>query len=202
MCHRGRGAPDRPGTRPAEVRTTLLQCPPRLPFGRLRRAVAEAGYGDVRQSAPASARGPKVTWCRPLSALLLSVPLLLGCSGMREKRWAERNARMEQCRARWTHELQKDTAMVRVIYFQATFPFDLVVFPNFIIGTDAKGDTIGLVDRETPAATELADTIRFVPSEWTPAEMDSIRPAYQVFERKELNALYCAVKRVYHGRID
>jgi hypothetical protein len=128
--------------------------------------------------------------------------LLTACTARQERRWAERDRRMTECRNGWTYLQQKEHAAIRVIYFQSTFPFDEVTYPNFIIGITTEGDTIGAVDRLLPSGTAIGDTIGFGPAPWMDEEILSTRPAYQVFDDKRLNALYCAVRTIHYGRID
>lgn len=136
-----------------------------------------------------------------VAPLLVIGVLLAGCAQAREKRWNERSTRMEQCRDRWTHGLQTGTGELRVIYFQKAFRFDLAEFPTFVIGTDINGDTIGFVDRSWPDSAAIGDRVWTAPALWTDQEMEEVRPAYQVFAKKDLNELYCAVRRLSYGRL-
>lgn len=139
---------------------------------------------------------------RPLLLLLLVTALVaMGCKAHQERRWTERSTRMQACRARWERLPQQTVDTLRVIYFQRTFRFDLAHYPNFAIGTTTRGDTIGFVDRSLADTADVGDLLIIGPAPWTTADMDSILPADQVFEKDKLNALYCAVRQLRYGRM-
>lgn len=132
---------------------------------------------------------------------IIAFGCLVACGSLRDKRWAERERYVGDCRDRWQRIAMVDTQAMVVIYAQNGFRFDQEVYPNFLIGTVANGDTIGFVDLDWPTDSSLSDTLWLVPGDWSPQRMAEYTPAHQVFADKKINSLYCGVKTLYYGRM-
>ncbi|MDO1451566.1 hypothetical protein Q0590_35165 [Rhodocytophaga aerolata] len=142
--------------------------------------------------------------------LLVSIILLMSisCRGVHYqsvKDLAEKE-RVEACWNNWKVESTSDTLHLKLLMQDQKGRHGFVRWPNFFIGLDAMGDTIGIVEYNTTFIYKRGDTIQFKPSakKQSPealvdSEMDY--PILRVSKKKKENDLYCSVKRIYYGEL-
>ncbi len=143
-----------------------------------------------------------------LFIILISTTFLFGCkssSSLSEKESAEK-IRVEQCRKSWNYDSLQNETSIKVLFQDKKGRYDLVTWPNFFIGIDLVGDTIGIIEYDTELEFKKGRLVTFLPakrkssiSEILDSEMDE--PVFRVRKKASENDLYCAVSMIYYGKL-
>ena len=141
--------------------------------------------------------------------LFFSICLLgLGCksSSFMSKNDNAEKEKVEQCRKNWNYKSLDKEITIKVLIHDKKGRYDLVSWPNFFIGINTKGDTIGVIEYETELEYKKGDLITFLPSqrknsisEQLDSEMDE--PVFTVRKKSRGNDLYCSVDLIYYGKL-
>lgn len=124
-----------------------------------------------------------------------------------DKQWKKEKEYVQSCREQWVYnDLKKETTVV-VIYASLKSAHNLW-HPNFVIGHNSQGDTIGLIDYDFMGDINLGDTLSFLPGK---SRLDTAAgimsgpwhwPLMSVTPKRKYNKILCSVKNVYYAEIN
>ena len=157
--------------------------------------------------------------------LLIILFLLIGCSSkhlrFRSDKYMDNEiARVSECRKSWNYEVFEGYIELKKLDFIKSTYVTFRGFPNFFIGENIDGDTIGMIVYDENPELDRGETIhaiaakskiiKFVPDKpkaiknninFTIEESLLDRPVFTVSYKKKINDLQCAVSKVYYGKI-
>jgi len=132
--------------------------------------------------------------------------LLTSCNGLTKTRqldYAKEKERVENCRRGWTLLDLTEATSIKLLLQDEKGRYHMSSWPNFYIGIDNKGDTIGLVENISEIKFKPGTVLTF--SEYEGQKDFSralyMHPILKVSKRTKDNDLYCSVNRVYYARL-
>ncbi len=134
-----------------------------------------------------------------ISIVFLLIILTLGCQT--QQFYNSEFERIDQCQNKWTYKDLENNLQIKAIYYLPMSHFDIVTFPNFVIGITANNDTIGVVDKNYKGTINKNDLITIGSSKWSDEEKRSLKPKILISKRKNENSIYCKLNLVYYGKI-
>jgi hypothetical protein len=132
--------------------------------------------------------------------LLSSFIFLTSCLSINQKRIMRQDGRVMDCRKKWVYKDLENELQVKVLLFDKMYSYDLLTFPNFIIGTTIAGDTIGILDNEYNGTVKKGENITILAEKWRINKSER-EPVYTVYPQKKYNDILCSVKILYYGKI-
>ena len=100
--------------------------------------------------------------------------------------------------------LKAETSII-VLHHDPKGYYDMVTWPNLLIGINSKGDTIGIVEYGTELQINRNDTITFSPKQIKETILEPSafirKPVMSVSKKAKINDLYCSVKVIYYGKL-
>jgi hypothetical protein len=133
--------------------------------------------------------------------IILSLFLFLtSCLSINPKRTMKQIGKVKDCRKNWIYKDLENDLQVKVLLFDKMYSYDLLTFPNFIIGTTISGDTIGILDNEYKSIVKKGENITILAEKWRDNKNER-EPVFHVYPQKKYNDILCSVKRVYYGKI-
>ena len=143
-----------------------------------------------------------------LNILLIISICFFGCnsSSYLSKKENVEKEKVTQCRKNWNFKPLVSETPIEILLHDKKGRHDLVSWPNFFIGIDSKGDTIGVIEYESELDYKKGDIVVFFPgqrknsiSEQLDSEMDE--PVFTVRKKSKENDLYCSVELIYYGKL-
>jgi len=111
----------------------------------------------------------------------------------------EENKRLYECYTKWKRMDLKGIKMVKVLYFGKYFEYDLLTYPNLIIGIDENNDTIIALDNTpcTPREYNPGEAAILLQTYW----FDNEKNGSGIATPKEISKKYdCSIKTLYYAR--
>ncbi len=113
--------------------------------------------------------------------------------------------KIESCRKDWTFQNLHDTLEISLLLEDRKGSYDMASWPNFFIGINPSGDTLGIVDNNCEKIFKKRDIIRFFPANRDTSISNALdsgwdEPVFKVSKNSKENNLYCSVKIVYYGK--
>jgi len=107
--------------------------------------------------------------------------------------------RLHDCYKNWERLDLKGIKKVKVLYFGRYFEYDLLTYPNHIIGVDEKNDTIIALDNTpcTPHVYKPGETAYLLQAHWFDFEKNRSGIALTTEAREKYN---CSIKKLYYAR--
>ena len=140
--------------------------------------------------------------------VLIIILCLFGCasSSHLSKNVNREKQKIEQCRKNWVFKSLDKELSINVLLYDKKGRYDLVSWPNFFIGIDTQGDTIGVIEYETDLEYRKGDIVTFLPSQRKSSISDQLdskmdEPVFKVRKKAKENDLYCAVELIYYGKL-
>lgn len=143
-----------------------------------------------------------------LNIVLIISICFFGCkssSSLSKKENSEKE-KVTQCRENWKFKSLDSETSIEILLHDKKGRYGLVSWPNFFIGIDSKGDTIGVIEYESDLEYKKGEMVTFLPSqrkdsisEQLDSEMDE--PVFTVRKKSKENDLYCSVEPIYYGEI-
>lgn len=139
-----------------------------------------------------------------VSILILSI---IGCKTTTKVEYLSKESRkVEDCRKNWTYITARDTIVIELLKKDPQGQYDMVTWPNFFIGINARKDTIGIIDFDSSKEFKKGEILKFIPTNKTFTFIEMIdtgmdEPIFKVSKHSKENDLYCAVKVVYYGNL-
>ena len=132
--------------------------------------------------------------------------LLTNCNSLTRTKsidYAIEKERVENCRRKWTFVDISDTLTIKLITHEEKGRYHMSSWPNFYIGIDTKGDTIGVVENISNQRFKKGALIKFSSYE---GEKDISRvlymyPILRVAKKPKENDIYCSVEKVFYAKI-
>lgn len=77
-------------------------------------------------------------------------------------------------------------------------------WPNFFIGVDLKGDTIGIIDNFSKQVYKSGINLTFVPHNYGEhiEKALTLNPILVTYKNKEKNRLYCSIDKVFYRKLE
>ena len=134
--------------------------------------------------------------------LVLLALVIMGCKARYKPptpQEIEENKRLYECYTKWKRVDLKGIKMVKVLYFGEYFEFDLLTYPNLIIGVDENKDTIIALDNTpfTPYKYRSGETALLLQTYWFDVEKNGVGIAVHKETQKKY---YCSIKTLYYAR--
>jgi len=146
-----------------------------------------------------------------MNKLLLVISILIvsiiGCKTTSKVEFLNKESRrVENCRKNWKYITATDTIVIELLKKDSQGQYDMVTWPNFFIGINAKKDTIGIIDFDSSKEFKKRAILKFIPTNKTFTFIEMIdtgmdEPIFKVSKHSRENDLYCAVKFIYYGKI-
>ena len=111
------------------------------------------------------------------------------------------SAYAEKCISEWKYIDIMLADSVKVLLFSPKHQVDLSVFPNFLIGVNNMGDTIGCVDRGFTGDLKKGQIVIVEHGNWSPLQKEYLIRSETGSKDKKINRLFCSVKTVYYVKI-
>ena len=110
---------------------------------------------------------------------------------------------IEACRKHWSFQDLADTTELKILLFDKKGRYDMSSWPNFFIGVDFKGDTIGIIDNFSTVRYKKGMVLTFVPHDYGDniEKALTLHPVFATHKKKEENRLYCSINKVYYGKL-
>lgn len=124
-----------------------------------------------------------------------------GCVMNKKAYWETEKEKVSNCYKSWKYEDLQTEQQIKLLLYNPKHSQDIYSYPNFLIGINAKGDTIAIIDKDFEGKLSQGDMITVEPHEWTEAENAIKKPLLTVRKKSSENKLYCSVSIVFYGRI-
>ena len=116
-------------------------------------------------------------------------------------RTPEKN-KIAKCYESWQYEDLQSGQHLSVLLHNPKLNRGIQSYPNFIIGVNAQGDTIAILDKDYAGKLGYGDQINVSPHKWTDVEKKVKKPLFTLRKKSEENDLYCMVKTVFYGKVE
>jgi hypothetical protein len=137
--------------------------------------------------------------------LILITVLHSDCTSSRHAQLVDvEYSKLNNCKKQWVYHNLTDTTELKVLLFNKKGRYHLSSWPNFLIGINSKGDTIGVIDGLSNEDFNNGITVRFTPHNYGD-DIDKVlnhHPTLVVHKRDEKNKLYCSINRVFYGKVE
>ncbi len=135
--------------------------------------------------------------------LIFSLFLQISCNNKElvKLRLLEYN-KASDCSEKWIYKDLKKEKQIKVLLFDARWLFDLMAFPNFLIGTTLNGDTIACMDNKFEGSIKEGEVITILPYQWTDNDKKIEKPISILYKKVEKSMLKCKIDTVFYCKID
>ena len=147
-----------------------------------------------------------------MKLIILSIILICSFNSCRKSKTITKEdtefEKVERCRDKWKYGSFKGILKIRLLRLEPKGRYDLTTWPNFFIGIDSLGDTVGVIEYYTDRKCEMGEIINFSPSKKKQPISEELQsfeqdiPVFHVNKKPEDNDLYCAIKIIYYGIIE
>lgn len=133
--------------------------------------------------------------------LVLILNSFLSCKTRKNEVLRTEYEKILNCYDNWNYKDLEQNDTLRVLYFQGCTSHSIIYNPNLIIGVNAIGDTIGIIEKDFKGILQK-DTIIYVqPQKWIEEQKKSYHLAFKMGANSYENNLLCNVKIIYYCKI-
>lgn len=136
---------------------------------------------------------------------ILITVLLSDCTSSHHTQLVDvKYSKLNNCKKQWVYHDLTDTTELKVLLFNKKGRYHLSSWPNFFIGINSKGDTIGVIDGFSNEDFKNGITVKFTPHNYGD-DIDKAlnhHPKLTVHKKEEKNKLYCSINRVFYGKVE
>jgi len=111
-------------------------------------------------------------------------------------------SRAKKCLENWEYGTFQDKLEITLIKQDSRIKYQHIRIPNLFIGSNPKGQTIGIIDYDTTKEFEQGTLLRFSPGKRPEPFHEQLDiPKLRVYEKSKHNDLYCEITKIYYGKM-